>query len=132
MPNVTPPTSQLALHLECGDQGKEGSEVKEGIFNTVIYCNVYTGWDFVPTACNGYLMKQDEFPDLKFYVTHNVALSGYALTEYETGFCISGDYPEKTPKAAEKWLQKRIAQFGKEDMYDKIKDRQQNSKRLNP
>lgn len=81
--------------------------------NTVlINCHVWNGHEFIKEQREGVKIDQMLMNGHEFYVTKTPDkyddLIGYNLTEYSTGFCLNGTYPEKTANKAAQWLQLRF------------------------
>lgn len=96
-----------------------------------INCQIYVDGEFQTVPCKAELYKQNILPDIQLYITYNHIANGYALTEFKTGFCISGDYPESTKRKASAWLIKRAQQMGTDILISRIKEQQNKHPTLN-
>lgn len=100
---------------------------------TTININLYDkeSESYTATPAQAWLLEQTDLPDFKFYITKNPILGGYSLTEFVTGFCISGYYPEPSKPKAAAWFNLRLEKYGKEKMTAIILDQQSKYSALN-
>lgn len=99
----------------------------------VININLYdkVSDTYTPTKAEAWLLDQNELPDFKFYITKNPIIGGYSLTEYVTGFCMSGYYPEPSRPKAAAWLKTRLELHGKKNVIAIILDQQSKYPKIN-
>lgn len=101
--------------------------------STIINCSLWDSEKDCPlsTPCEAWLLNQDDLPDFKFYITKNPVTGGYTLTEFQTGFSISGHYPEPSKPKAAAWLKTRLELNGKDKMIAIILDQQNKHPKIN-